>query len=41
MGLVALGADGALSLRAIAARYAPAVEVAPQQPLTFDLGETT
>ena len=26
MGLVALGADGALSLRAIAARYAPAVE---------------
>jgi uncharacterized protein (TIGR02678 family) len=41
MGLVALGADGALSLRAIAARYAPAVDAAPRQPLTFDLGEIT
>ena len=39
MGLVAPGPDRALSLRAVAARYAPEVDLAaPAAPLTFDLG---
>lgn len=39
MGLVARGPDGELSLRAVAARYAPEVDlVATAAPLTLDLG---